>query len=162
MMAVLILAVVALAGAACRSWGRGKDFEPLSAEDFDAVYLKNALGMIIHEVLSEDNPEALRRLFPPEARSQVDCQAFYQQMMGAPSGVYQPRFWDMKLLEVDFEDGGQRAQTKLTVECMDARPGSGGAGRFIPLELRWVKQGGKWYLQPPTVTVKSEGGVENP
>jgi hypothetical protein len=68
--------------------------------------------------------------------------------MGAAPGVYQPRFWDLKLLEIRYLEGRQQARTRLTVECTDVRRGTGGGGKFIPLELDWVKQGGGWFLAP--------------
>jgi len=156
----LALVVLVLVGVGCRSWGRGKDFEPLSAEEFDNLYLKRALGLLIHEALTEASPEALRRFFPPSVQSQVDCQAFYEQVMGAPPGVYQPRFWDMKLLEIQYTQARTRARTSLTMECADLRPGAGGAGRFVPLALDWVKQTGSWYLEPPPGAVTPEAAPD--
>ena len=121
------LAVLVMAGVGCRSWSRGKDLEPLSAEEVELLYLKRSVELIIHEVLNQTEPEALRRFFPPSARRAADCQAFYREIMGAPAGAYQPRFWEMKLLDVQYEEGRRRARTSLTLECADQRPGSGGA-----------------------------------
>ena len=150
----VVLASLALLAVGCRSWGGGEDLGPLSGEDFDDLYLKRAVGTIIHEALSEANPGALRRFFLPSARSGVDCQAFHREIMGAPPGAYQPRFWEMKLLDVQYEEGRRRARTALTLECADQRPGSGGAGKFVPLKLTWVKQAGDWYLEPPAAEVE--------
>jgi len=154
--AVAGLASVALAllAVGCSSWGRGRDLGPLSAEDFDDLYLKRAVGMVIHEALSESDPAALERFFPPGDRSQVDCQGFYREIMGARPGVYQPRFWEMKTLDIEYGQARQRARTNLTLECVDLTPGSGGAGRFIPLGLTWLKQAGDWYLEPPAAEVE--------
>ena len=149
MVAGAALAVLVLAGVGCRSSSRDKDFGPLSADEVEFLYLKRGVELIIHEVLTEGEPEALRRFFPPSARRGADCEAFYRGIMGAPPRVYQPRFWDMKALAVRFEPEGERAHTSLTIECADVRPGSGGAGRFVSLELTWVKQGGNWFLEPP-------------
>jgi len=148
-----------MAGVGCSSWSRGKDFGPLSAEEVEFLCLKRGVELIIHEVLNQAEPEALRRFFPPSARRGVDCRAFYRGIMGAPPGAYQPRFWDMKLLEIQYEEGRQRAQTSLTIECVDQTPGSGGAGRFVPLKLTWVKQAGNWFLEPPT-TPRSQGSSQ--
>ena len=146
------LAVLVLAGVGCSSSLPGKDFGPLSAEEVEFLYLKRGVELIIHEVLAQAEPEALRRFFPPSARRAVDCQAFYRQVMGADPGVYQPRFWDMKALQIQLEPEGQRARTSLTIECADLRPGSGGAGRLVSLALTWVKQAGNWFLEPPIHT----------
>jgi hypothetical protein len=156
----LASAALALLAVGCSSWGRGRDLGPLSGEDFDDLYLKRAVGTIIHEALSEANPGALRRFFLPSARSGVDCQAFYRKVMGAPPGAYQPRFWEMKLLDVQYEEGRQRARTALTLECADQRPGSGGAGKFVPLELTWVKHAGDWYLESPGAEVELTNTAE--
>jgi len=155
----VVLAVLVLLAVGCQSWGGGKDLGPLSERDFDDLYLKRAVGTIIHEALTEANPEALRRFFPPSARSGVDCRAFYREVMGGPPGAYQPRFWEMKLLDIQYEEGRQRARTSLTLECADQRPGSGGAGKFIPLKLTWVKQAGDWYLEPTGRPVIRPGGA---
>ena len=153
-----LVAVVVVAGGGCGSWGRGKDFEPLSAEEFDDLYLKNALGVLIHQVLAEAEPEALRRFFPPDARQAVDYGAFYRQLVGAPPGVYQPRFWDMKLLKIEYSRGRTQARTRLTLEYADLRPRAGGAGRSLPLRLTWTKQAEHWYLKPPPAAAPTEAG----
>ena len=151
------LAVLVMAGVGCRSSLRGKDFEPLSAEEVEFLYLKRGVELIIHEVLNQAEPEALRRFFPPSARRAVDCQAFYRGIMGAPPGVYRPRFWDMKALQIQLEPDGERARTSITIECADLRPGSGGAGRLVSLALTWAKQAGNWFLEPPTSAGPSDG-----
>ena len=74
------------------------------------------------------------------------------RLVGAPPGVYQPRFWDMKLLETRYLEGGRQAHTRLSLECTDLRPGARGGGKFLPLELDWVKQGGNWFLEGPART----------
>ena len=144
--------VLLLLVAGCAASGGGKAppgrFGRLSDKDADDLFLKGAVGLLIHEALTEGNPEALRRFFPPDVRSSVDCAAFYRRVMGAAPGVYQPRFWDTKLLEIRYLEGRQQAQTRLTVECTDVRRGAGGGGKFIPLELDWVRQGGGWFLAP--------------
>lgn len=144
------LAVLVMAGVGCRSWSRGKDFGPLSAEEVEFLYLKRGVELIIHHVLIEGKPEAVLQFFLPSVRDQVDCRAFYRQVMGADPGVYQPRFWDMKDLQIQFEPDGQRARTSITIECADLTPGSGGAGRLVNLDVTWVKQAGNWFLEPPT------------
>lgn len=156
------LAVLVMAGVGCRSSLRGKDFAPLSAEEVEFLYLKRGVELIIHEVLNQAEPEALRRFFPPSARRAVDCQAFYQGIMGVPPGVYQPRFWDMKALQIQFEPEGERARTSITIECADLRPGSGGAGRLVSLDVTWVKQAGNWFLEPPASTSDSAGAAQRP
>ena len=135
--------------AGCVASGGGKGYGPLSDKDADDLFLKGAVGLLIHEALTEGNPEALRQFFPPDVRSSADCAAFYRRVMGAAPGVYQPRFWDTKLLEVRYLEGRREAQTRLTVECTDVRPGTGGGGKFIRLELDWVRQGRGWFLAPP-------------
>lgn len=145
----LMLVVVLASAGGCRSWGRGKDFEPLSAEEFDDLYLKNAVGVLIHQALAEADPEALRPFFPPEVRREVDCEALYRRLVGAPPGLYQPRFWDMKTLRIEYDAGRTQARTHLTLEYADLRPGAAGAGRTLPLNLTWIRQGEHWYLKPP-------------
>lgn len=140
---VLVLLVVG-----CPAGG-GKELGPLGDKDADDLFLKSAVGLFIREVLTEGNPEAVRQFFPPDVRSSVDCAAFYRELTGAPPGTYQPRFWDTKLLGIRYLDGGRRAHTSLTVECTDIRRGARGGGKFLALELDWVKQGGGWYLVPP-------------
>jgi len=142
----LVLFVAGCGGAEVKGAG------PLGGTELDDLSLRNAVGLLVHEVLTEGNPEALRQFFPPDVRGTVDCAAFYQQVVGAPPGVYQPRFWDMKLLETRYLEGGRQAHTRLSLECTDLRPGARGGGKFLPLELDWVKQGGNWFLQGPART----------
>jgi len=144
------LALVLLV-AGCAGGGEAKEATPLGGTGRDDLALRNAVGLFIHEVLTEGNPEALRQFFSPDVRSTVDCAAVYQRVMGAPPGVYQPRFWDMKLLEIRYLEGGRQAHTRLSLECSDLRREARGGGKFVPLELDWVKQGENWFLlTPPT------------
>jgi hypothetical protein len=149
--ALALLLVVGCAG------GEKKEAGPLGEKDSDDLSLKTAVGLLIHQVLTEGNPEALRQFFPADVRAEVDCAAFYQRVMGAPPGAYQPRFWDMKLLEIRYLQGEGRAQTRLSLECTDVRRGAGGAGKFVSLELDWVKQGAHWLLAAPPAPTNPSG-----
>jgi hypothetical protein len=127
----------------------------------DDIFLKSAVGQLIREVLTEGNPEALRQFFPADVRSTVDCAGFYRQLMGAAPGTYQPRFWDTKLLEVRYLDGRHGAHTSLTLECTELRRGAAGGGKFLPLELDWVKQGQNWFLVPAAASRREQGEQQN-
>jgi len=146
--AVAALALVVLISSGCSSWGRRTEAAPLSREDFDQVYLRSALKELIHDVFTEGDPGALNRFFPPKLRGRVDTEAMYRRLVGAPPGVYQPRFWDAGGVEVSIDETGTRAGTRVRIEFLDTRPGSGGAGRYITINLTWSKQGGTWYLAP--------------
>jgi hypothetical protein len=158
---MLLVAGCSGAGARQPDAGGAKQAGPLSDKDVDDLSLKSAVGLVIREVLTEGNPQALRQFFPPDVRSSADCAAFYRQLVGAPPGTYQPRFWDTKLLEVRYLDGRRTAHTSLTVECTELRPGAGGGGKFLSLELDWVKQGHDWFLAPvsrPAAPTNEAGG----
>ncbi len=148
-LAILVVLVLVVA-VGCQTWGQGSQYAPLSEEETDNLYLKLAVDRLIHEVLSEFNPQALRWYFPPASREQVDCDALYQQLMGAEPGVYQPRFRDMRTLKVTYHQDRQRADTEVVIECTDRRPGSGGTGKFISLKLNWIRVADKWFLKPPS------------